>query len=97
MGIVVLWLLALLFVKQSLAPLVKTRLTVRELQDEPHGGMLPEKGNGPELDDLYREINALLSRNRQLVTEMQQSLDNVAHDLRTPMTRLRSVAEYGLV
>ncbi len=95
-GIVVLWLLALLFVKQSLAPLVKTRLTVRELQDEPHGGMLPEKGNGPELDDLYREINTLLSRNRQLVTEMQQSLDNVAHDLRTPMTRLRSVAEYGL-
>lgn len=45
---------------------------------------------------IYRRINKIIQQNRQLVKEIQESLDNVAHDLRTPMTRLRSVAEYGL-
>lgn len=49
-----------------------------------------------ELDRLVQLLNKLISQNNQLIKEMQESLDNVAHDLRTPMTRLRSVAEYGL-
>lgn len=49
-----------------------------------------------DLQKLYSQINRLLEQNRQLIIEMQGSLDNVAHDLRTPMTRLRSVAEYAL-
>lgn len=91
-----LWPLALLFIKRSLAPLIVTREKIAELFQRPKAGLLPEQGNGPELDSLYGQINQLIGQNRQLVSEMQQSLDNVAHDLRTPMTRLRSVAEYGL-
>lgn len=49
-----------------------------------------------ELRPLYILLDRLLMHNRQLIREMQGALDNVAHDLRTPMTRLRSVAEYGL-
>lgn len=93
---VLLWPLALLFIKRSLAPLIVTREKIAELIQWPKAGLLPEQGNGPELDRLYGQINQLIRQNRQLVSEMQQSLDNVAHDLRTPMTRLRSVAEYGL-
>ncbi len=95
-SVILLWPLSLLFIKQSLAPLISSRKMIEKLVRRSTVGLLPEEGNGPELDDLYRQINRLIAQNRRLVAEMQQSLDNVAHDLRTPMTRLRSVAEYGL-
>jgi len=91
-----LWLLVLYSVRLSLSSLVYTRKKITELAQLPKSGLLPESGNGPELDSLYKQLNRLIRQNRHLVSEMQDSLDNVAHDLRTPMTRLRSVAEYGL-
>ncbi|MFT5727368.1 MAG: signal transduction histidine kinase [Desulforhopalus sp.] len=95
-SVALLWPLSLYFIKLSLSPLIATREKVAELSADSKTELLPEKGSGPELDNLYRQINNLLQQNRHLVSEMQNSLDNVAHDLRTPMTRLRSVAEYGL-
>lgn len=49
-----------------------------------------------DLKPLYHLLGKTFTQNRQLIGEMQSSLDNVAHDLRTPMTRLRAVAEYAL-
>lgn len=49
-----------------------------------------------DLASLYQLLIKTFSQNQQLISEMQASLDNVAHDLRTPMTRLRVVAEYAL-
>lgn len=93
---IMLWPLSLFFIKLSLSPLIATRERIADLIQRSKTGLLPEQGNGPELDSLYGQINKLIQQNRHLVSEMQHSLDNVAHDLRTPMTRLRSVAEYGL-
>lgn len=95
-SLVLLWPTALYYIKLSLSPLTSTRNKIADLVRRSQTGLLPEKGNGPELDELYGEINQLIRHNRHLISEMQDSLDNVAHDLRTPMTRLRSVAEYGL-
>lgn len=95
-SILLLYPLALYFIKLSLLPLIATREEVIDLCSKHKTSLLPENGNGPEIDSLYQQINQLIKQNRILVAEMQQSLDNVAHDLRTPMTRLRSVAEYGL-
>ncbi|MDK9705640.1 MAG: HAMP domain-containing histidine kinase [Desulforhopalus sp.] len=96
LSVLFIWPLSLAFIRQSLAPLLKSREMIDNLVQQPTSALLPEEGNGQELDSLYKQINRLIIQNRRLVAEMQQSLDNVAHDLRTPMTRLRSVAEYGL-
>ena len=57
---------------------------------------LPLAGTGDELDRLAENLNAMIARIAGLMTGMREVSDNIAHDLRTPLTRLRNGAEEAL-
>src|SRR6185503_12510177 len=59
-------------------------------------GRLAVTGSGDEFDRLANSLNAMLERIESLMVGMKQVSDNIAHDLKTPLTRLRNRAEEAL-
>jgi signal transduction histidine kinase len=57
---------------------------------------LPVSGAGDEFDRLSENLNAMLTRIAGLNEGLKQVSDNIAHDLKTPLTRLRNRAETAL-
>jgi hypothetical protein len=56
-------------------------------------GRLPVAGTGDELDRLADHLNAMLERIEALMRGLKEVSDNIAHDLKTPLTRLRNRCE----
>jgi signal transduction histidine kinase len=59
-------------------------------------GRLPIAGTGDELDRLAENLNAMLERIEALMRGLKEVSDNIAHDLKTPLTRLRNRCEQAL-
>jgi signal transduction histidine kinase len=57
---------------------------------------MPVAGSGDELDRLSGSLNEMLAQIERLMVGMKEVSSNVAHDLRTPLTRLRARAEAAL-
>ena len=60
------------------------------------GGRLPIAGTGDELDRLAGNVNAMLERIEALMRGLKEVTDNIAHDLKTPLTRMRNRCEQAL-
>ena len=58
---------------------------------------VPLQGSNDEIDRLAATFNDMLQRIQTLIDEMKEITDNVAHDLRSPIARIRGVAEMALV
>lgn len=82
---------------RALRPVHQLTETVHSILDTgKFTARVPSRGTGDEIDELVQCFNAMLVKIDLLIHGMHDSLDNVAHDLRTPMTRLRIIATRAL-
>jgi signal transduction histidine kinase len=70
--------------------------TTRTIMAGDFSGRLPIAGTGDELDRLGENLNAMLERIDALMRGLKEVTDNIAHDLKTPLTRLRNRCEEAL-
>jgi signal transduction histidine kinase len=95
--------LSLIFVLAGAASISVTRRTVgrieainatsRAIMQSGLGKRIPLHGTRDEWDQLADNLNSMLERIEALMREVKQVTDNVAHDLRTPLTRMRGRLE----
>ena len=86
----------LLASRRMLARLDAMAATSRRIMAGDLSKRIPESGSGDELDRLARSLNAMLERIEALMHGLKEVSDNIAHDLKTPLTRLRTHAETAL-
>jgi signal transduction histidine kinase len=70
--------------------------TTRSIMAGDLGERLPVGGSGDEIDRLAANLNQMLERIESLMHGLKEVSDNIAHDLKTPLTRLRNRAEQAL-
>jgi signal transduction histidine kinase len=87
------WLLA----RHALKGVEEVTATAMEISQGAYGKRVQAKQRLSEISRLANTFNAMLDRIQSLLTSMKEITDNVAHDLRGPLTRIRGIAEMTLM
>jgi len=91
-AVVVGWLLA----KRALVGVQHVTSTANAISRSALQRRVPTSGSGDEIDQLASTFNRMLERIESLVKGMEETNDNIAHELRSPITRIRGHAETTL-
>ncbi len=70
--------------------------TARQISKDDLDGRVPIRGLGDDIDQLAYTFNQMLDRIGLLVSGMREMSDNIAHDLKSPITHIRGIAEVTL-
>ncbi|MGH0000687.1 ATP-binding protein [Pseudovibrio ascidiaceicola] len=71
-------------------------MSSRQIMEGDLAGRLDVTGNGDEFDRLASNLNVMLDRIEELMKGLKEVSDNIAHDLKTPLTRMRGRVEAAL-
>ncbi|MDW3687911.1 HAMP domain-containing sensor histidine kinase [Cupriavidus sp. CV2] len=82
--------------RRALRPIRQLIQTVHAIESGAMQARVSLRKSGDELDELGALFNGMLDKIATLIQGMRDALDNVAHDLRTPLARLRGIAEIAL-
>ncbi len=82
--------------RRALSGVEAVSRTAQNISGGELGKRVPVKPRGDEIDQLAITFNQMLDRIQTLVTGIKEMSDNIAHDLRSPITRIRGVAEVTL-
>ncbi|MHB1349735.1 MAG: HAMP domain-containing protein [Anaerolineaceae bacterium] len=89
-------LFGFLLARKAMAGVQRVTDTATGIGRNDLGRRVPLTDQGEEINALARAFNAMLERIEILLGEFRQVTDNVAHELRTPITRIRGMAETTL-
>jgi signal transduction histidine kinase len=83
--------------RQALGGVDEVTQTAMDIAKGSFNKRVPIKKRSYEIDRLAYTFNGMLDRIQTLLTSMREMTDNIAHDLRSPLTRIRGIAEMTLL
>lgn len=90
------WFAGRFITRSALRPIGTIRESARQIMLGDLRHRIPLQGSGDEFDQLARTLNNMLDRIAQLIAGIEGTTDNIAHDLRSPLTRHRARLEAAL-
>lgn len=85
-----------LFARRALAGVGEVTRTANEISKGAFERRVDVKGRGEEIDTLAETFNRMVGKIEVLIRGMREMTDNIAHDLKSPITRIRGMAEASL-
>ncbi|GBC60084.1 two-component sensor histidine kinase [Desulfonema ishimotonii] len=82
--------------RRALSGVEEVTQTAWQISEGAFGQRVPVKNRGREIEQLAHMFNHMLDSIQKVIREMREMSDNIAHDLKSPITRIRGMAEITL-